>query len=175
MTRARGFSLWLMPTAELRKKLAQTIHRLARLYGTPIFEPHVTLLGGLAVSEDEALSKTQQLSTRLRPFEVRLSRADYLAEYFLCLFLRVEETEPLLETNFKARQVLDRYSDPRYYPHLSLMYGSLGPGRKQTIVPTVSHHCEARFEVERLHLYSTEGEPGDWYRVSEFPCGKPTN
>ena len=171
MTRAKGYSLWLLPTGDVHENLAQTIRRLSQLYETPTFEPHLTLLGGLGVSEDQALLKTRQLSTLIRPFEVRLGKVDYLDEYFRCLFLRVEETKQLGEANLEARKIFDGYSDPKIYPHLSLKYGRLGPSVKQTIVPTVAHYCETRFEVKSICLFLTEGEPGDWYRVRQFPLG----
>lgn len=168
-TTGRGYSLWLMPMGDLRERLSETIRRLAGLYSTPTFEPHVTLIGGLAMAEEEVRAKTRELSARLRPFEIRLGRADYSYEYFQCLFLRVEHTQPLLEAHFDARKVFDRYSDPPYHPHLSLVYGQLGPGRKQTIVPTVGHLCGLGFEVRSLHLFSTKGRPEEWYRAEEFP------
>ena len=96
MARAKGFSLWLMPSGDLYEALAHTILRLSRVYQTPAFEPHVTLLGELTEPETEVLSKTQHLASLIRPCEIRLSRADYLSDYFRCLFLRVEETEPVM-------------------------------------------------------------------------------
>ena len=169
MARAKGFSLWLMPSGDLYEALAHTILRLSRVYQTPAFEPHVTLLGELTEPEAEVLSKTQHLASLIRPCEIRLSRADYLSDYFRCLFLRVEETKPVMEANLKARKVFNRYRDPKYMPHLSLMYGSLGPGVKETIVPRVGDYFDKRFEVRSVHLFLTEDEPRDWYRVREFP------
>ena len=156
MARAKGFSLWLMPSGDLCEALAHTILRLSRIYQTPAFEPHVTLLGELTEPEAEVLSKTQHLASLIRPCEIRLSRADYLSDYFRCLFLRVEETKPVMEANLKARKVFNRYRDPKYMPHLSLMYGSLGPGVKETIVPRVGDYFEKRFEVRSIVFISLQ-------------------
>jgi len=43
--KAKGHSLWLMPTGEVYDKFSILIKRLAGEYNTPIFEPHIILLG----------------------------------------------------------------------------------------------------------------------------------
>lgn len=157
-----------MPTGDLYDELSQTIHHLGQLYETPVLEPHVTLLGGVTGPEEEVTSKTKQLASQIAGYEIKLGWPDYLSEYFRCLFLRVEEKKPVMEASHRARTVFDRHGDLRYFPHLSLMYGRLGPGVKQTIVPRIGDYFGKKFEVSSIHLFSTEGEPRDWYRIREF-------
>jgi hypothetical protein len=51
MVKAKGYSLWLMPIGDIYRRLSETISQLSSEYGTPNFQPHITLLGEL--SEDE--------------------------------------------------------------------------------------------------------------------------
>ncbi len=112
-----------MPSGDLYEALAHTILRLSRVYQTPAFESHVTLLGELTEPEAEVLSKTQHLASLIRPCEIRLSRADYLSDYFRCLFLRVEETKPVMEANLKARKVFNRYRGHGFRTLILTCYG----------------------------------------------------
>ena len=47
LKKASRYSLWLMPTGEVRQRLAAAILDLSREYAVPAFKPHVTLAGGI--------------------------------------------------------------------------------------------------------------------------------
>lgn len=168
MVKTKGDSLWLMPSGDVYKDLAKIISQLSRGYSTPNFEPHITLLSQLTRPEEEILAKTSQLTTLLRPFEVKLTAVDYLDEYLGCLFIRIEETEEVIQANLKAREVFNRQDDPKYMPHLSLMYGNLAPKIKEKIIAEIGKDFDLRFTASSIHLFSTKGEPKDWYRVKKF-------
>lgn len=157
-----------MPAEGVYQILAQAILRLNRLYGTPTFEPHVTLIGSIAEPEEEVIAKTLRLSTLVPPFEIRLGKVDYLAEYFKCLFLRVEGTAEVIKASQEAWRAFDRPCETGYMSHLSLMYGRLGPGVKQTIIPHLQDCSQLGFDVRSIHLFSTGGEPENWHRIKEF-------
>ena len=168
MTEAKGYSLWLMPSGEVRDGLSRIISRLSREHSTPEFEPHVTLLGSLMQSEEEALSMTSRLASLIQPYEMTLASVGYLEAYFRCLFVKVGETEQVMEANLRARNVFSRQQDPEYMPHLSLMYGSLPVELKKEIIAKIGNAFDMSFEVRSIHLCSTNGEPKDWYRLEEF-------
>ncbi len=167
--RTKGYSLWLIPAGEVYQKLAKTISQLSRQYSAPNFEPHITLLGQLARPEEEVLSKTSQLATLLRPLEIKLTRVDYLDQYFRCLFIRVEETKEVVKANLKAREVFSRQNDPQYTPHLSLMYGHFTPKIKEKIIAEIGREFNLSFKVRNIYLFSTKGEPKDWCQAKKFP------
>jgi len=52
MSKAKGYSLWLMPTEEVYDGLNTIISQLSRKYSTQYFKPHVTLIGEILGSED---------------------------------------------------------------------------------------------------------------------------
>ena len=158
-----------MPSGEVDHRLAETIRRLNARFSTPRFEPHVTLLGGLAGPREEIIAKTSALSALLRGYEIRLTTLDYLDEYFRCLFIRVEETETVMDANRKAGEIFGRRQDPPYMPHLSLLYGNLPLATKQGIVAGLGREPQPAFLVTSIHLFSTEGAPESWYRLREFP------
>jgi len=168
MTKAKGYSIWLIPTDNIYKKLHQIVLQLSKKYSTPSFEPHITLLDGFLGSKEEILSNTEQLTHLIRPFTIRLTHADYLDQYFRCLFLRAEKTIELMNANDKAREIFNRKQDPKFMPHLSLMYGDFTPETKEQIIETIDREFNISFNVRSIHLFSTDGKPKDWYRVGEF-------
>lgn len=175
MPEAKGYSLWLMPAGDVYDRLKGLISRLSRRYSTPDFEPHVTLLSEIPGPEDEIVSKTARLASVIGPYKIELSRVEYLNEYFRCLFLRAKETDEVMRANREARRIFGRETDPEYMPHLSLMYGDFPPRTKEKIIEEIGKEISAGFGVESIHLFSTSGEPEDWYRVKEFllKCAAP--
>jgi len=105
MSKAQGYSLWLIPTGETYDRLNNIIVSLSKRYKTQYFEPHVTLVGGILGSEDDVISKTSQLTALLHPHMIELSRIDFLNEYFRCLFVKARETAYVMSANQLARGV----------------------------------------------------------------------
>jgi len=167
MIKAEGYSIWLMPSGEIYDKLAEIISQLSKKYSTPNFEPHLTLLGNLIGPEEDLISKTSKIAKQLKPFEIKLKRADYLDEYFKCLFIRAGKTKEVVEANNITREIFNLKPDPEYIPHLSLMYGDLSSKTKEGILADLGKEFDISFEVKSIHLFSTTGEVKDWSKVKE--------
>ncbi len=168
MTTSTGYSIWLTPSGDIADELSKMIAQLSHQYATPVFPPHVTLIGNLVGGEKELSSQTQQLAAHIRAFEITLTTVDYLDEYFRCLFLRAAETPALVEANQKARALFHREQDAKFMPHLSLLYGNFDVATKKQIVASIGREFDKTFQVNSIHLHSTNGEPKDWYRVQDF-------
>jgi 2'-5' RNA ligase len=168
MTTSTGHSLWLMPSDQIYNQLSNTISQLSNQYATPVFQPHITLLGDVTGDVGELSSQAQQLALRLRRFQVTLTTVDYLPAYFRCLFIRAEETSALVEANRIARELFHREQDAKFMPHLSLMYGDFDLETKQQIIASIGREFKMTFSVNRIHLLSCNGEPKAWYHVREF-------
>lgn len=64
---ADSWSLWLKPPpGPTAKKLAQEVAAQAKAFGGPLFEPHVTLLGGIGGEESHVLEAAKQLAGQLK-------------------------------------------------------------------------------------------------------------
>jgi 2'-5' RNA ligase len=169
--KASHYSLWLMPTGEVRQRLAEAILDLSREYAAPVFEPHVTLAGGIVGPAQEVVSKMADLASRIRPFTVRLTEVAGLDDYFRCLFVRVAATHPLMSANKAAREVFNLAQQPAFMPHLSLLYGNLPSSVKEGIVSSLARRFQLEFKATSLHLYLIENEPAAWRRVARFRLG----
>jgi len=168
MTKGSGFSIFMMSTGDVYERYKQIINQLSDKYEAPKFEPHVTLISRLELSENELLSKISELADILRPFEINLTTAEYLDEYFRCVFILAEKTNIIMKANMEARKIFGRLHDPPYMPHLSLLYGDFDEKTKKKIIEELGD-VSGSFEVNSIFLFSTEGEVKDWYKVKEFP------
>jgi 2'-5' RNA ligase len=172
MEKSGEYSLWLIPRGRAYKKLARIIDRLSQKYGSPRFEPHVTVLGLLIGSEEELVSKTAQLASGLDPYEITLTSPGYTDTYFGCLFARVAETAEVMRANQTARGIFGRETDPPYMPHLSLIYGNLTAAEKEKIISEIGRELNTNFRADAVYIYSTAGKPESWRRIKKFSLGK---
>jgi len=161
-------SLWLLPPETLRARLATLIAELARRHGTVAFEPHVTLLGGIAAPEESLLGGARGLVARLRPFDVRLGDVGFGAELFHCVFVAVTETPALLQAHALAQEAFGLASAEPFRPHLSLVYGHLDHAEKQA-ARSAAGDLSASFIADSLHAMDTSGEVARWRRLANYP------
>jgi len=167
------YALWLMPEGEARERLSALIRELSERHGTPAFEPHITLLGGLMPPVEEMIAGSRKLALALRPFAVEFGAVGFLDDYWRCLFIRVRETGEVMGAGWKAREIFGRADDPPFMPHLSLMYCNMRASRKRKIISSIGERIPAAgFVAASLHVYSTEGEPALWSEVEEISFGK---
>jgi 2'-5' RNA ligase superfamily len=161
-----------MPHGEAYERFLGLIARLARRFSTPAFPPHVTLLAGIGGRpEDDLLAACRRLAADLRPLEISLSGVEGRDEPFRCLFAPAALDGPLLAAHAAAARAFDREPDPAFFPHLSLVYGTLPAAVKRQVAtetaPLVTGSCRAR----RLHVWRTDGPAVEWREIGVFVLG----
>jgi 2'-5' RNA ligase len=166
---ARGVSLWLAPEGEAGRRLVALIDRLAARLGTPAFPPHVTLLPGVELPEDEALEACRALAERLVPFDVRLEEVEGRPEFFRCLVVRAKADASLLAAHAAASCAFERPADPDFFPHLSLVYGSLDERAKGALAAEVGPLVPPFFSTAALHVWRTAGRVAQWREIAVLP------
>src|SRR5437879_1543205 len=156
---AVGMSLWLMPEGRAGDRLRALIGELARRHRTPSFLPHLTLLGGIPGPEEAALSRAAGPARGLAPIAIRLREVETSDEYFRCVFVRAEPTKALRGAHVDARAALAGAAPTPFKPHLSLLYGRLGPNERAAVLWELGGTLEVAFEASRLHVFRTQGPP----------------
>lgn len=163
-----GFSLWIVPEGEVRRRLAALIKALARRFGGPIFEPHVTLLAGVPGPAETVVTRAREIVRSRSPLGLRLGGLEAGDSYFRCLYLRVEPSPELLSLHSRARKAFGRRDEP-FFPHVSLMYGN--PPAPAAAIEAIHSSAPAGFEARRLEVFSTEGEVERWHRAGRVRLG----
>jgi 2'-5' RNA ligase len=167
----KEYSLWFIPSGVVYDKLANVISQLSKKYSTPNFEPHVTLIGNLALFKKSILLRMPQLVDFINtPLNISLTTASYSADFFQSLFVKVEETEELMEASLRARILFNREQDPKYKPHLSLMYGNIAPEIKRAIISEIRGDLKMKFKVNSINLVlsSSSIPPENWHILRRF-------
>ena len=160
-----------MPEGAPRERLAGWIDRLADRHGGERFPPHVTLLAGVAGARRDVLARAAAVAARLEAFLVRLDGVDGRDEHFRCVFARVTPSGQLIAAHETAARAFERGPEPEYFPHLSLLYGSLSPGQKRILAREIGGGVGVRFRARRLHVWSTEGPVAVWDEVGALDFG----
>lgn len=160
------FHLWIVPTGAVHDRLAGVINELSASYHGPTFDPHLTLLGRVEGEEASLVDRTHQLARALHPFEVRLKRPSYEAQYFRCLFLPAEPSLPILDAHRQATQIFDTQPTSAFDPHVSLLYGLFPESVKREIVKALPPDLPGSFPASRLQLIRAGStNPQDWQVV----------
>lgn len=170
MNKQVTYSLWFRPFGEVGFELRQQIKELSRQYNSPMFYPHVTLLGGLDMHETKLVQLTDTLAHSLAPFTIYLKKGDARSRYFQSLFIRVQKTEPLLKAHNVASELFDFEEDEEYFPHLSLMYGKQKTKEKQKLLNVMGRSFNMQFDVHSVLLIKTGDDVHKWEKIhhSEF-------
>lgn len=172
MNQDQTYSLWLCPYGDTRYLLQERIKKLSDQYSSPLFDPHVTLLGGLKKGETELAQLTDTLAGSLRPFDIVLTSAGHTKSFYQSLFIHVAESEELLKARKYAEKLFGIAPDEPYNPHLSLMYGDFDRDEKERILNIMGRQFHIRFTVHNLLLVNTSGEADNWKEVHSSEFGR---
>lgn len=167
MEQSATYSLWLEPTGDTAYKLQQRIKELSNKYDTPVFSPHVTLLGGLTASKTELVPLTDTLASSVAPFDLTLTKAGYLNTFYQSLFIHVEQNEGLTYLHKNACRLFDcpEEYEKEYMPHLSLLYGDINQKQKEKILNNIGREFYIRFTAKKVVLMHTDGKPEQWKKI----------
>lgn len=165
-------SLWLSPFGEPKFLVQDRIKKLSDRYSSPLFEPHVTLLGGLHTGVTELVQLTDTLAGSLRPFDIVLTDAGYTDTFFQSLFIHVAKSEELLNARKIAEKLFEIKPEESFNPHLSLLYGDLDRKEKERILNVMGRQFHIRFTVHNVLLVNTTGMPENWEEVHSSEFGR---
>jgi hypothetical protein len=128
---------WLIPWEPAHSFFQALINDLARRYGAPIFEPHVTIHVGAdrADAAEEALGNAARLFKRtgLTPFGI-----DQSNEFIKTLFVQFAMTAELRRINDFIREAANDSMPYELKPHLSLLYKKLAAPSRRQVAASIS-------------------------------------
>ena len=164
------YCIWILPEGKAQETLAGVIHRLAKKYHGPIFEPHLTLLSPIPDKKEVVIEKANEIAKSIRPFKLTTTSINYISTtYFQCLFVRVKTTTPLTEAAMLARKLFSIKSF--FVPHISLFYGNFDIKKREEIAREINLP-NLSFKADKL-IVTPAGEsvpnPKDWVHLAQIP------
>ena len=166
--RAAGVSLWLIPSGAIRHELRERIEALARRFATPAFEPHVTLVGGVSVSEALAREAAASVARGTRAFPLLFVSTAHSEDYFRCIVLEADLSSTLAAAHKAALTALGVTSAPPFHPHLSLVYGSLLANTRTTVCAELASLCPLSCDAGSIEVAETDGAVESWRTVQSI-------
>jgi len=163
------YSIWLTTENGAQNRFADVIRKLSQTYHSKLFDPHITLTGGITGSEAELITKTEKLSRQLTRMTVKPQEINYLNEFHRSLFILVMPDEALINANKLAKQLFGLPLNEEFTPHLSLFYGKLPVKEKEKIKGKLDSKLLDSFYVNRIVLFCTCNKTNKWYQVESFP------
>ncbi|KAI9208578.1 RNA ligase/cyclic nucleotide phosphodiesterase [Polychytrium aggregatum] len=174
-TDLKAYSLWLVPSdPAIAARLGSIIGHYSRELDTPLWSPHITLLGGIASKPERVRDLTAQVAKAVPPFRVKLEAIAIKDMFFQCVMAVPGPSDALVRLNEAAREGFGQIGAPEYWPHLSLVYGDLEHSVKQRVADEIKRQSTVvgiEFEISSVQIWSMEGEIKDWALVAEFPLG----
>lgn len=153
-------SIWGVLSGSDREVLRAWIERIAKWHDAPVFEPHVTLVGSAPDFDDTAAAIDRAVVSLRRPPIDLLELVD-TDDFFRCLVLTVGRTRQF--DLLRSSLVTDVASQEPYWPHLSLLYASLGPAERATLRQRVTIELPLRSAISGVWLVDTSSpHVSDW-------------
>ena len=172
-----GHSLWMCPSGASGEAYSSIIGETSAKLGTFRFFPHITLVAAMMTGADDVVQRTRELAKQLAPYTFEFEELSQRDAYFQCVFAKMKRSKEVVDANNLAREIFpERRSDPKYTPHLSLIYGDFDLQEKESkLIPDLDALIQEKvaetksFRVDAIEVWSTQGDVKDWYLVETIP------
>ncbi|XP_073058580.1 cyclic phosphodiesterase-like isoform X2 [Primulina eburnea] len=168
------YSVWALPTEELRPRLKKLMEGLRSEFGGPQFEPHVTVVGAVSWTESEARDRFTKACERLESYDARVDRVATGTFFYQCVFLLLHPTPQVVGASAHCCGCFGYKNSTPYMPHLSLLYGNKTGEEKKTACEKAyvldENIGSLSFKITHLALYKTDTEDKScksWEKVAE--------
>ncbi|XP_054778647.1 cyclic phosphodiesterase-like isoform X1 [Prosopis cineraria] len=179
------YSVWAEPPEDVRDRMKKLMSGLRSEFGGPEFEPHITVVGAISLTPDDALKKFRSACEGLKAYNATVDRVATGTFFYQCVYLLIHPTPEVMETSdlcisqfdynrsspchssecriktLDSLVFLNDKENPPYMPHLSLLYGDLTDEEKkkaQERAKALDDVSGLNFQISRLALYKTDTE-----------------
>jgi len=167
---SQAYSIWLVPdshTAEYRC-LEDLIDEHARKHDAPDFEPHVTVLGGVAEQRGVVEERTREVVRERDPFELEFMGVSCSTTDHQCVFVLVRPSVGLLDVHRQVSESLGP-SGGMYVPHLSLVYGGMPlEDRVREVRAIEATGVPDAVRADTVAVVDTAGPVPEWETVAAY-------
>uniref|UniRef100_A0A5B7C2D0 Putative RNA ligase/cyclic nucleotide phosphodiesterase family protein n=1 Tax=Davidia involucrata TaxID=16924 RepID=A0A5B7C2D0_DAVIN len=154
------YSVWGLPPEDVRERLKKLMGGLRSEFGGPEFEPHVTIVGAISLTEDDAREKFRSACEGLKAYGASVEKVATGTFFYQCVFLLLHPTAEVMEASKHCTGHFGYKNSTLYMPHLSLLYGDLSEEEKKKAQEKAESLDQSinglNFQITRLALYKTE-------------------
>lgn len=160
------FSVWLVPREKEEKELSKIVKNLTQKYNSPIFIPHLTLLGNVMTSFDDLKLAVDEVFEDKKAFTIRKTKLNQSEQFFKTVFIEFELDDNLKKLFKLLSSRTDNKSLKSFKPHISLIYKILPANEKIKIIKRVS--IKNTFIINRIFIVSPKKGDDDFMDVKTW-------
>lgn len=131
-------SVWLVPAKEGEEELTATVNNLAKEHGSPIFTPHLTLIGDVSMTLWDLQSAVDEVFTHKPQFKVKTQGLSQSEAFFKTVFIEFEINDTLRNLFLALSERTDKRSVDNFKPHISLIYKLMPQDKKAKIINSLN-------------------------------------
>jgi len=166
------YSIWLLPKKEDHELLGSVISRLSGTYNGKKFSPHLTAFGDISADPQLIEKATRDSIRNIEPFTVKISGIEFSDYIFKAAYISLEINSQLQTINQKLQDSLSEYSDYKFAPHISLLYGVVDQARREKILKDVK--IKEEFSIDKISVTMITEKVENWKTVAgPFNLGAP--
>ena len=155
-----------MPDGKCASSVSEIINDISKKYNTPIFKPHVTLIGDCEKEKCDKIYFTFK-KKKIQPIEIILKGFDYKDSFFQCLYIKVIKSYQLCKTRNFLIKNLKINSKKIYEPHMSIVYSNLKISEKKKIIKKLGTFRD-NFIADKLFLAENDYDNLNWKVIEEI-------
>ena len=167
-----GCSIWLIPEKNAAKKITPIISKLSAVHGSPLFEPHITLIKGIPITKN-IIKNFKIFFNDTYSFDIRSKGINTDIHYFKCIFLEIEKNKDLSELRNKSENFF-KVIERTYKPHISLLYSDIPLADRKEEARNVSMDL-SKITINKIKLYKTMGKVYSLEELASVSLKKKSN
>jgi 2'-5' RNA ligase len=173
---AEVYSVWLMPEPVWQRTFTGAVRDLAARFGTPVFEPHLTLIGGRPFDRAELERKVAAALQGVAPIAQPIRDVVTGDSFFRSFYALFAAEGALLDLKHRVDRAVLGTEARDFMPHVSLLYGSVEPKAKAAAAAeyrAAVAGLDVRFERVEIVRSGDEVPIEQWQSVAAFPLSTP--
>lgn len=160
------YAIWLLPNKEDTQFLKTIINNLSQEFNSSKFLPHITVYGlvdtDLTIVEDAVKNSIDEIE----PFIVKKSGIGYSDDIWKTLFINIASNTELHLINSKLGNVLDKYVQYEFSPHISLIYKKMKKTEKTKILKSL--RIKNEFVINKIAIQKFSKKIHEWKIVRVY-------
>ncbi|XP_022142373.1 cyclic phosphodiesterase [Momordica charantia] len=169
------YSVWALPPEDVAVRIETLMSGLRSEFRGPQFEPHITVVGAIPLTRDDALIKFRTACEGRKAYQATVDHVATGTFFYQCVFLLIRPTPEVVDISSHCCRIFGYKNSTPYMPHLSLLYAHLTDEEKTKVKDIADKLDEGitglSFPVTRLALYKTDTEDEtleSWEKITEY-------
>lgn len=173
-TQTHVYSVWGLPPDDVKQRVKNFMNTLRSEFNGPDFDPHVTVVGAIKLTPDDALDRFRSACKGLKAYTAHGRGVSTGTFFYQCVYLLLDPIPEVVEPSDHCCGHFGYNRPEPYMPHMSLLYADLTDEEKKKAQERANALDDSlgnlSFKVTRLALYKTDTEDKtlkSWEKVVE--------